>query len=382
MEDITPGLLKAIQDDFQTKFNKSEVISVLYAKVRDGTASYVEANDFALEVGELLASAYQNNISSSILPDGKMYYNIANRIINPTMKNNYNLITEVTEQVQKALNEQAGIGIKPIVPKLNQDRIDGIVNRVSAEGIFDNVEWILGEPIVNFSQSIVDDSIRENVKFHADAGMTPKIVRKLMGGCCDWCRAVAGTYIYPDVPKDVYRRHQRCRCTVDYHPGNGKVQNVYSKQWKTQAERDKIEARKIVGLVAEDDAIMRDIRENIIPKQNISTIAERQEIHRVGTDMYKVRKQVLSNRGEFGPSYITVSDDKILELVKKYSGKGKIKYNRKGEWTSQEVIVTNEEIIGIVVDNRNGNSAETSVFKIHYAEEGIHIVPDYPSKRR
>ena len=50
--------------------------------------------------------------------------------------------------------------------------------------------------------------------------------------------------------------------------------------------------------------------------------------------------------------------------------------------STQEVIVTNDKIIGVVVDNRNGNSAETSVFKIHYANDGIHIVPDYPSKKR
>lgn len=165
---------------------------------------------------------------------------------------NYNLITDVTNQVQQTLNEDANIGIKSVTPKLNQDRIDGIINRVSSEDYFDDVAWLLDEPVKNFSQSIVDNAIRENAEFHSKAGMSPKIVRKLAGGCCDWCRAVAGTYSYPDVPKDVYRRHQRCRCTVDYHPGSGKVQNVHSKQWKTQEERDKIEARIIVGLVAED----------------------------------------------------------------------------------------------------------------------------------
>ena len=34
------------------------------------------------------------------------------------------------------------------------------------------------------------------------------------------------------------------------------------------------------------------------------------------------------------------------------------------------------------MDNRNGNSAQTSVFKIHYAKDGIHISPDYPSKKK
>lgn len=28
--------------------------------------------------------------------------------------------------------------------------------------------------------------------------------------------------VYPDVPPDVYRRHERCRCTVLYDPADGK----------------------------------------------------------------------------------------------------------------------------------------------------------------
>lgn len=249
MEDITPGLLECIQKDFRTEFDKSKMITELYARVRDGTATYVEANDFAIEVGDILSGAYKRNLSSSVLPDGKMYYNIAQRILNPTMENNYHLITDVTNQVQESLNKAANIGIKPITPGLNQDRINGIINRLASEDDFDKIAWILDEPIKNFSQSVVDDSIRVNAEFHAKAGMRSKIVRKLSGNCCDWCRAVAGTYFYPhDVPDDVYRRHQRCRCTVDYHPGDGKIQNVHSKQWRSEKEREVIAIRKLVGI--------------------------------------------------------------------------------------------------------------------------------------
>lgn len=101
-------------------------------------------------------------------------------------------------------------------------------------------------PIINFSQSIVTDFIRENAEFQSKAGLPSVIVRKLAGGCCDWCRSLAGTYTYPDnVPKDVYRRHQRCRCTVDFHPSDsrkGRVQNVHSKKWRKE---DVIEKYKI-----------------------------------------------------------------------------------------------------------------------------------------
>lgn len=249
MEDITPELLREIQRDFQSEFNKSKIISGLYEKVRDGTATYAEANDFAIETGKILANAYGSNLSSDVLPDGRMYYNIAQRIINPTMVNNYNLITDVTDKVQQSLNEAAKIGIKPVTPEMNQNRVDGIINRVANAEHFDDVAWILDEPIVNFSQSIVDDSIRRNAEFHADAGMKPVIVRKLAGGCCEWCAKLAGTYTYPDdVPHDVYRRHQRCRCTVDYNPRRGKIQNVHSKKWQTQEERERVEVRKKVGM--------------------------------------------------------------------------------------------------------------------------------------
>lgn len=311
-----------------------------------------------------------------------MYYNIANRVITPTLTDNYNLVSDVTSEIQTSLNEAAGIGIKAVKPELNQDRIDGIINRISSEDNYDDVSWILDEPVKNFSQSIVDDFVKANAEFHAKAGLQPKIVRKLAGNCCKWCSRLAGTYTYPDVPKDVYRRHERCRCTVNYYPVDGKIQNVHTKQWLTKEEYDKIEARKIVGLIAEDDDIMRNIRDNIIPNQNIEQVVERQQIHRVGSEMYEQRQIDLQRKGEYGPSYVTISDDEILELVKKYSGKGKIRYSRKGEWNSQESILTNDKIIGVVVDNRNGNTAETSVFKIHYGKDGIHIVPDYPSKKR
>ena len=79
---------------------------------------------------------------------------------------------------------------------------------------------------------------------------------------------------------------------------------------------------------------------------------------------------------------LTISDEEILELVHKYSGKGKIRVDRSGKWDNKEIIITNDKIIGIVVNNKNGKTAETSVFKIHYSNRGFHIVPDYPSKRR
>ena len=97
---------------------------------------------------------------------------------------------------------------------------------------FENVQWVFDEPIKNFTQSVVDDTVKANVDFQYKLGMQPKIIRKSTGNCCDWCEALVGEYDYPDeVPKDVYRRHKFCRCTVEHRPVGKKVgTNIHTKK--------------------------------------------------------------------------------------------------------------------------------------------------------
>lgn len=230
MEDIAVMLLKQVEEAFKKAYSESSIIASTYKKVRDGTATYEDANAYSIEVGTILANAY-SKINSGDLPNGRMYYNIAHRLITPTMGYNYDLISQLAADVQRIINEQAKIGIKPIVPDLNTDKVNKIVQRVADSDNYDDISWILDEPVKTFSQSIVDDTIKANVEFHAKSGMKPVLIRKISGSCCKWCAKLAGTYSYPDVPKDVYRRHQRCRCTVSYEPGKGKIQNVWTKDW-------------------------------------------------------------------------------------------------------------------------------------------------------
>lgn len=229
MEDIAPELLARIEQGFSKQFKTDQFLAELAAKLEAGTATHTEAYEYAGRVGEILTDTYQHTISSASLPDGKLWYNIANRVITPTMNHNYDIIAQYVTDVQTNLNKAAGLGIKAIQPDMNAaDKIQGIVNRVSSESSYDDIQWILQEPVKTFGRNVVDASISANVNFQGKAGLTPKIVRKATGSCCKWCMALAGTYTYPDVPKDVYRRHDNCRCVVNYDPGNGKIQSVHS----------------------------------------------------------------------------------------------------------------------------------------------------------
>lgn len=230
--DIAPALLEKLQKAFAEKFNQNKKIQELYQIIQKGRATYAEVNELSIEAGNILAEVFQENLSSSILPDGRMYYNIAKRTVEPMMKNNYNIVIDNGVVVQELLGRAAGIGIKVQVPPVNQSRIDGIIDRLDAEEVFDDIKWILDEPVKNFTQAVVDDLVKANVEFHYNLGLRPKIVRKAAPGCCDWCDKLDGEYEYPDVPEGIYRRHRFCRCTVEYDPGDSRRQNVWTKQWR------------------------------------------------------------------------------------------------------------------------------------------------------
>lgn len=113
-----------------------------------------------------------------------------------------------------------------------ENRIQGIVDRVSSEDDFDSIKWITQAPVQTFCRSAVDETAQKNAELQRDLGIQAKIVRTMTGKeNCKWCEGLAGEYEYPDVPDDVYHRHDDCDCVVEYQPGDGSVQDVWSKEW-------------------------------------------------------------------------------------------------------------------------------------------------------
>lgn len=250
MEDIAPQLLETLQKRFNEKISVNPKIRAMLKRIESGGATYADAEDYALQIGQALAEVFRENLSSAVLPDGRMYYNIADRVLRPLLEADHDIVSEAAAMVQTALNQKANIGIRAQTVPVNEDRIYGIVNKVSEADTFDDVAWVLDEPVRNFSMNVVDETLRANVEFHGRSGYRPKVVRKAERKCCKWCSDLNGVYDYPDVPQDVYRRHERCRCTVEFDPADGKRrrQNVHSKRWTDDPGYDILEARKKTGI--------------------------------------------------------------------------------------------------------------------------------------
>lgn len=182
-KDIVPELLEEIKNAFVSKSKESKILKEKLIKLKNKKADHIDSNEFAQEVGEILSSALRENITEEILPDGKIYYNIIDRVLNPNLKNNYDIINDYAKNIQEDLNKKADIELKAIDAEFNQNRVDGIVESVLKKDDYSVMINDLCSSVENFSRAIVDDFIEKNADFHSKAGLKPIIERKNAWGC-------------------------------------------------------------------------------------------------------------------------------------------------------------------------------------------------------
>ena len=244
--DVVPVLNDRIQTDFKNNVMKDRRIRQISQRIRDGTATFVDGHDYAERLGENLSKALVTNLTADTLPDGKLYYNIAKRTVTPALEENYNLTNEIAAEIQKLLDESAGIGLNAVRADFPAERIQGLIDKMTADGItLERALVWLTEPIINNSEAFFDDFIDSNARFREDVGLKATITRSVAPGCCEWCDKMAGTFDYRDKPDDIFRRHEFCRCTVTYQ-SNKTSQNVWSKRtWKSSSEE--IARRQQIG---------------------------------------------------------------------------------------------------------------------------------------
>ena len=265
MVDMAPELLQQIQSDWSDNLKNDAEIKSLIEKINEGKATYKEVEDLSYRVGKDLSKSLLDNITEDILPNGHVPQNVAEKILHPTLNNAHNLVTNVAVKVQEDMNEAAGIGLKAQKTDYNEEKAQGLVHKLT-NGQFEDTKWILDEPVTLFVQSVADNPLKKNVDFRAHSGLKPQIIRKASSNCCSWCSDLEGTYDYGSEPKDVYRRHERCKCSVDYNPGNGKRQDVWSKAWHDDVDKDKIEERVQKSINREADSLTGNIGKKLEEK--------------------------------------------------------------------------------------------------------------------
>jgi len=216
MADITPELLEAIRNDYSRRVGTSATVRALSKKIKNETATYSDAMRYAKEIGNIRAKVLKNNLSSSMLPDGRMYYNIANEVVNDSLKTDYKTIQPICTVAQKNKNKKMGLGVKAKDEEIDQDNIDGIINMICSDENYDNHSLLFEMACATFAKHVVDRNLQCNAQLHKSMGLKVKIVRIADANCCHWCTDMSGSYNIGSAPDDVWGRHNDCNCSIDY----------------------------------------------------------------------------------------------------------------------------------------------------------------------
>ena len=150
MDDIAPEILESIKKTFNKALSTDSTIKRARTALKEGKATYNDANYLSQRYGELLSRSIQLNVSTDILPDGRMYYNIADKILRPLLEMDHDEIANYCADVQTRLNEISGVGLKGLKADLNRSKVDGFIDKVSSAEKYDDVKWTYISPAGDF----------------------------------------------------------------------------------------------------------------------------------------------------------------------------------------------------------------------------------------
>lgn len=231
MADVGEELLRAVRADFRQELGDSDSrLAKLLKRIQGGKGTMHDAALFSKECGAALSAAIAKNVVPENLPNGTLYYNIAEKILGGTLRDNYDLLNMAAQAVQEQTDSKLNIRIEPQKAEFPQDRVHKIINAAADQTAdSETIKRRLDSPVRNVTESFFDDYVEENARFRDEAGLQTYLVRQTNGKCCDWCASLAGRFRYEDAPEDIFHKHDNCTCTVDYITGTYR-QDVWSKR--------------------------------------------------------------------------------------------------------------------------------------------------------
>lgn len=128
MNDIGLELQKSIETAFNERLAIDVVIKAIKLKVENGKATQRDVTMLCKRLGEIASKVLIENIKPEMMPNDKMYWNIAEKAIKPLMIQIHGIVNKVAAAVVEAERKTNGIHIKPIEPVFPEERIESLIN--------------------------------------------------------------------------------------------------------------------------------------------------------------------------------------------------------------------------------------------------------------
>lgn len=232
MEDIGKELCERVKKALEERVSSNAFMVRLKDEIARGTATMRDTSLYSQTLGINLRRAIKEVVTPDELPDSTLYYNIAHSILEPLLRDTYEDVNAVCAEVQRKLDDKAGIHLAPQKADFPAERVRAAAGSASTRDTPAHGIEVLERTSENITAAFSDDYMKVNADFRSRAGLDTYIERRDDGKCCEWCSKIAGRYSYPDkAPRDIFRRHDNCGCTVEYVCSKGR-QDVHTKRWR------------------------------------------------------------------------------------------------------------------------------------------------------
>lgn len=212
-----------VQDEIRQRIEKDVLLARLRRKIDSGKADFNDTFLYSDRAGKLLGEIFSRRLPDIPLEERET-------LCVELLRDRYTDINQLIDRVQRALDEAQNLHIAPQHAPFRNERAHKIGNATADPTVPVGTQQRRAESApATMTRAMHDDRMKKEADFRSRAGLQCYITRKTDGKCCEWCDKMAGRYEYHSEPKDIYRRHDNCGCSVTYENGR-KRQDVWSKR--------------------------------------------------------------------------------------------------------------------------------------------------------
>lgn len=129
-KDVAPELYKEIERKFRTAIALDPIVRSANKKANDRTLVQSDVWNYGKRVAKHAGDALRSTLTTEKLPDGKLYWNIATRTVEPFTILVYNMLADKMALAIEIMWRKQGIGLKAKGARLSKDRLSAFLNKL------------------------------------------------------------------------------------------------------------------------------------------------------------------------------------------------------------------------------------------------------------
>ena len=162
-------IIEAIAKDFSLGCRKSKKLVSLYKKMAAGKATYLDADQYALETAQVLGSTLHKHLGVETI-SGAEYKEIISSVLPEGLHGIHESVATYAQTIQNGINKRAGLGVQAVKAQFEPEKAREIVTKAVSVETFTEAEGAVKVDTMNFAQNAATKTMKDNAQLSEDLG--------------------------------------------------------------------------------------------------------------------------------------------------------------------------------------------------------------------